>query len=102
MSTASSYLRSLNSARLSPEELAEFIRQLGGEAQSEHQAASVEYFLLVTSPPPDQLLTLARSEVAKRSLSIQLLLKRYVRDQEYQTSEARANEDAASRWAPGE
>lgn len=84
------YQRSLKGARLSADQLDEFIRLLGGESPSEHKSASVEYFLLATTPPPDQLLALARSEVAKRSMGVQLLLKRYVRDREYQASEALA------------
>jgi hypothetical protein len=100
MSPASSYLRSRDSGRLSPEELAEFIRLLSGETRPEDQPASVEYFLLATSPLPDQLLTLAKSEVARRSLGVQILLKRYVRGQEYQASEARAKKEEASKWAP--
>jgi len=100
MSPASSYLRSLNTASLTPEQFAEFTRLLGDETQAQHQIASVEYWLSAASPSPDQLLALAKSEVARRSPGILLLLKRYVRDQEYRASNVLAHEESISKWAP--
>jgi hypothetical protein len=85
MTGASSYINSLGKSASSAE-VARFIELLGTEPSKATQQSALDHLLQAVSVTPDQALALARCEVVKGSVGLQLSLKRYARAQEFATA----------------
>ena len=99
MGTPTEYLQALRSDHLLDAELAEFERLLAGECEPQMQVQALEHLLRAVHLQPEQVVSLARSQVVRERSGLQLALTRYARSQQYRSSHSTEQARLASRWA---
>ena len=96
MSATSGRIQSHFGQPVPPEEFSALLELISGEPTPADRQSSVEHLIRVVCLSPEQTIALWRSPLVRDSISLQLVVKRFAREQEYI---AERNEFAArSEW----
>ena len=99
MDVASDFIKTLNSASVSPSQLDTFVALLASIPEAAARQESLAHLLRVTLLSPEQVVSLAKSSPVQADLSLQLSLTRYVRAKQFASSHTAEQSRLASPWA---
>jgi len=99
MDTPSTFLRTLSTESISESELATFVTLLAAVPEALERHDAFQHLLRVAALSPDQVVVLAKSSPVREDVGLQLLLKRYIRSQQFAASHAAEQARLSSKWA---
>jgi len=99
METLSQFVLALGATGASPSELDRFLVLLGTAPDAESRRNALAHLLRAVPLSPEQTLFLAKAAPVASDGSLQLLLKRYVRAQQFAASNAAEKQRLSSPWA---
>ena len=95
MGAASKYLRELGKPRLDATELERFMSHVAAESEKDERQGDLDHLLRVVELTPAQVVSIAASDPVRKSVGLQLSVKRYATSKQFQAAQQSAENEPA-------